>query len=59
MINKIIEQVKDKIHLEHQFRPKSLCLKTQTWVGEKLVHTHSFDLTPIYEEFKKRLQEEE
>ena len=58
MINKIVDQVSQQIQLEHEFKPASLCLKTTTWIAGKPVHVHHFDLNPIFEEFKKRLEDD-
>ena len=57
MIDKLLEQVSKEIKLDHEFQPDSLTLKTTTTIGSKVVHTHLFDLTPMFEEFKKRLAE--
>jgi hypothetical protein len=58
MIDKIIEKVSKEINLEHKFHAPSLTLFTTTWIGSAKVHTHSFDLTPMYEEFCDRFERE-
>ena len=47
-----------KFHLEEHFDAENLVYTTTTFMGRKKVHEHVLDMTPVFEEFKRRIFDE-
>lgn len=56
MIDKIIDTVSNSLTLEHTFNPEDMQIVTTTTIAGREIHKHLFDLEPIYEAFKAKLE---
>ena len=60
MIEKIVQKFASEFTMEQEFidHDTDLLLITTCRLGNRVIYTHEFDLSPMYESFKKRLEEE-
>ena len=59
MLDKMIDTVANTLTLEHSFNAETMEIVTTTHIGKRLVHSHVFDLEPIYQAIKARLGTDE
>jgi hypothetical protein len=60
MIEKIVQRFTSEFTMEQEFidQDTHLLLITTCRLGNKTIYVHEFDLSPMYESFRKRLEED-
>ena len=55
MMDQLIRKVSQEIELTSRFDEAGMRIETITTIAGRVVHTHSFDLLPIYAAFARKM----
>ena len=56
MIKKLISKFNEDMRIDQEFDENTFTLTVRTWYGTTLVNEHVTDMEPMFEAFKKRLE---
>ena len=59
MVNQMLQKITEELNVTHEFNSEDLTITTYTSLGNTTLSVHEFELTEIYEAFKKRMASDE